>query len=93
MKSKLTHNPSLPMMLGLLFLTGCSKAVDNQAAADNAVQAPAIEVLDDPDTPRVGNQDGAAESPTDTWVGRWQVQKVCSWISSLLRTDGPTMFR
>ena len=71
MKSKLTHNPSLPMMLGLLFLTGCSKAVDNQAAADNAVQAPAIEVLDDPDTPRVGNQDGAAESPTDTWVGRW----------------------
>ena len=71
MKSKLTHGPGLPVILGLVLLGGCSKAVDNQAAANNAAPVPAIEVIDDPDTPRADDMNTTAEAPTDAWVGRW----------------------
>lgn len=71
MKSNLTFSPGLPMMLALALLGGCSKAVDNQAASNNASQAPAIEVIDDPDTPRADDMNVTVERPTDAWVGRW----------------------
>ncbi|WP_030540002.1 hypothetical protein [Sphingobium sp. DC-2] len=61
----------MPMLLGVAALGGCSGAVDDQAAANNVAQAPEVEAIDDPDSPRAGNEDAPERLPTDDWVGRW----------------------
>ena len=59
------------VLLAAAALGGCSKAVDNRTAANNAAEAPLVEAIDDPDSPRGDMDNAAAPVPTDDWVGRW----------------------
>ena len=59
------------VMLALVALGGCSKAVDNQTVANNAANATVVGPIDDRDSPRGDVDSEAAAVPTDDWVGRW----------------------
>lgn len=58
-----------PAMLTAALLGGCSKAVENDTAANN-LAAPAVETIEEPDAIG-GAQPEEAGLPTDQWVGRW----------------------
>ncbi|HEX7877159.1 MAG TPA: hypothetical protein VF489_11315 [Sphingobium sp.] len=59
-----------PALLVVALAGGCSKAVENNAAANNMAQAPTVEAMEEPDLVR-GPENEAVGLPTDQWVGRW----------------------
>lgn len=59
-----------PALLVVALLGGCSKAVENNAAANNMAWPPTTEAIEEPDSVR-GQENEAVGLPTDQWVGRW----------------------
>ncbi|HEX7742268.1 MAG TPA: hypothetical protein VF442_07520 [Sphingobium sp.] len=59
-----------PALLVVALLGGCSKAVENNSAANNMAQPPTVEAIEEPDSVR-GPENQAVGLPTDQWVGRW----------------------
>ncbi|HEX7858186.1 MAG TPA: hypothetical protein VF503_31270 [Sphingobium sp.] len=59
-----------PALLVVALAGGCSKAVENNVAANNMAQAPTVEAMEEPDSVR-GPENEAVGLPADQWVGRW----------------------